>query len=146
MGLIFSRQCEYALQALLYLALKPNGQMTSIKELTKRLDIPYHFLAKILQDLAHRGLLISLKGPTGGFALAMPAQDITLFHVVEAVDGIGFTNTCVLGFKECSGKNPCAVHGTWGGIRENVYEMLVSKSIGQMAREMKKPEYKFPFE
>lgn len=146
MGLIFSRQCEYALQALLYLALKPNGQMTSIKELTKRLDIPYHFLAKILQDLAHRGLLNSLKGPTGGFALAMPAQDITLFHVVEAVDGIGFTNTCVLGFKECSGKNPCAVHGTWGGIRENVYEMLVSKSIGQMAREMKKPEYKFPFE
>ncbi|MBI3585954.1 MAG: Rrf2 family transcriptional regulator [Ignavibacteriales bacterium] len=146
MGLIFSRQCEYALQALLYLALKPNGQMTSIKELTKRLNIPYHFLAKILQDLAHKELLHSLKGPTGGFSLGMPAQDITLFHVVEAVDGIGFTNSCVLGFKECSERNPCAVHEKWGSIRESVYDMLVSKNIAQMAREMKKPEYKPPFE
>lgn len=145
MGLIFSRQCEYALQALLYLALKPDGQMTSIKELTKKLDIPYHFLAKILQDLAHKGLLNSLKGPTGGFALGMPAKDITLFHVVEAVDGVGFTNSCVLGFAECSAKSPCAVHEKWAGLREGVYGMLVGKNIAQMAREMKKPEYKPPF-
>lgn len=142
MSLIFSRQCEYALQAVLYLALKPGGEMTSIKEMTDRLDIPYHFLAKILQDLAHKGLLISLKGPTGGFALAMPANEITLFHIVEAIDGVDFTNTCVLGFPECSGRNPCAVHEKWGGLRDGIYSMLVSRNIGEMAREMKKPEYK----
>ncbi len=87
MSLIFSRQCEYALQAVLYLALKPSGEMTSIKELTRALGIPYHFLGKILQDLTRKGLLASHKGPTGGFALDMPAKDITLFHVVDAVDG-----------------------------------------------------------
>lgn len=67
MSLIFSRQCEYALQAVLYLALRPEGEMTSIKEMTDKLGIPYHFLAKILQDLSKKGLLSSLKGPTGGF-------------------------------------------------------------------------------
>src|SRR5512139_3726202 len=98
MSVFFSRQCEYALQAVLFLALKTGGEMTSIKELTKRLGIPQHFLGKILQDLTRKGLLISLKGPTGGFGLAMPAKEITLYHIVEAVDGGDFLTTCVLGF------------------------------------------------
>jgi Rrf2 family protein len=142
MSLIFSRQCEYALQAVVYLALKPQGGMTSIKELTGRLDIPYHFLAKILQNLTRKGLLISLKGPTGGFSLGMNAKDITLFHIVEAVDGVDFTQKCVMGFPECSGKSPCAVHDNWAGLRDGIYSMLVSKNVAQMAAEMKKPEYR----
>jgi len=142
MSLIFSRQCEYALQAVLYLALKPLDQMTPIKELTDKLDIPYHFLAKILQDLSRKGLLTSLKGPTGGFGLGIPAKNITLFHIVEAVDGVEFTKSCVLGFPECSGRNPCAAHDKWAVHRDGVYDMLVSKNIGEMAKDMRKSEYR----
>lgn len=142
MSVLFSRQCEYAIQGILYLALKPEGEMTSIKELTERLDIPYHFLAKILQRLAVTGLLTSSKGPSGGFALGRPAKNITLFDIVEAIDGTEFMEKCVLGFPECSGKNPCSVHPKWGGLRDEIYQMLVSKNIAEMAREMKKPEYR----
>jgi Rrf2 family protein len=141
MSVIFSRQCEYALQAVTYLALKPDGEMTSIKELSKTLSIPYHFLGKILQDLTYKGLLASQKGPQGGFRLGMSPKDITLFHIVEAIDGVAFTNRCVLGFPECSGQNPCAVHEKWAGVRESVYSMLVNKNIAQVARDMKRPEY-----
>ncbi len=141
MSLIFSRQCEYALQAVTFLALKKDGELTSIKELAGKLRIPHHFLAKILQRLSRKGLLISLKGPTGGFGLAMPAKEMTLFHIIEAVDGVDFTQQCVMGFPECSGKNPCAVHDKWAGLREGIYAMLVSRNIGQMAGEMKKKEY-----
>ena len=141
MSLLFSRQCEYALQAVLYLALKPPNERTSIKELTRRLRIPYHFLAKILQDLKRKGLLRSLKGPTGGFSLGTSANNITLFQIIEAVDGAELTTACVLGFPECSGKNPCAVHEGWAGIRDEIYEMLIKKSVAEMALEMKKPEY-----
>jgi Rrf2 family protein len=116
--------------------------MTSMKDLTKKLDIPYHFVAKILQRLTQKGLLTSLKGPTGGFTLGMPARDITLFHIVEAVDDVDFTRSCVLGFAECSGKNPCAVHERWAELRDGIYAMLVSKNIAAMAKDMKKPEYK----
>ena len=141
MSLIFSRQCEYALQAVLYLALRPGNGMTSIREMTERLDIPYHFLAKILQHLSRNGLLNSLKGPTGGFSLGMAADEITLFHIVEAIDGVGFAQNCVLGFAECSSRNPCALHGRWAGLRDEIYEMLVSKNIAQVAEEMRKPGY-----
>ncbi len=141
MSVIFSRQCEYALQAVLYLALKPGEEMTSIKELTSKLEIPYHFLGKILQDLTRKGLLKSLKGPTGGFALGMHPEEITLFHIVEAIDGAGFTRSCVLGFPECSGENPCAVHEKWSSLRDGIYAMLVTRNIAQLARDMKKAEY-----
>jgi Rrf2 family protein len=142
MSVLFSRQCEYALQAVMFLALKAEGERTSIRELTKKVQIPYHFLAKILQDLTYKGLLVSQKGPTGGFALAKSSKQITLFDIVDAIDGSGFTQNCVLGFPECSGKNPCAVHEKWGPMREELRLMLVSKSIAQMAKEMKKSEYR----
>jgi Rrf2 family transcriptional regulator, iron-sulfur cluster assembly transcription factor len=142
MSIIFSRQCEYALQAVSYLALQPIGKNTSTKELTRKLKIPYHFLAKILQNLAYRKLLISQKGPSGGFALALPPDEITLFHIVEAIDGSGFAHNCVMGFPECSGKSPCAVHNQWTKIREGIYSMLVSENIAEMARAMKRPAYR----
>jgi Rrf2 family iron-sulfur cluster assembly transcriptional regulator len=141
MSTFFSRHCEYALQATLYLALRPQGEMISIKELSKKLKIPYHFLGKILQDLSRKGLLVSLKGPTGGFALAKPPGDITLFEIVEAIDGAEFTRSCVLGFRECSGRHPCAVHEEWEEMRDRLHQMLATKSVGQLAMEMRKPEY-----
>ena len=141
MSIIFSRQCEYALQAVSYLALQPVGKKTSIKELTGKLKIPYHFLAKILQRLTYKKLLVSQKGPSGGFALGLPADQITLFHVVNAIDGPGFTHNCVMGFPECSGKSPCAVHNHWAKMRDGIYAMLVSENIKDMSKAMKKPEY-----
>lgn len=141
MSVIFSRQCEYALQAVLFLATRPTGTLTSIKDLTARLEIPYHFLAKILQDLVYKGLLTSQKGPTGGFGLAYPAKDITLFHIVEAIDGTALLNTCVMGFPECSGKHPCAVHQQWGELRDGIHSMLVNRNIDDMTADMKKSGY-----
>ena len=126
----------------MYLALKPDGEKTSIRELTKQIEIPYHFLAKILQNLTYKGLLVSQKGPTGGFALAKSPREISLFDIVEAVDGVGFTTSCVMGFPECSGKNPCAIHEMWGEMRKNLQATLADKNIAQMAKGMKKPEYK----
>jgi Rrf2 family transcriptional regulator, iron-sulfur cluster assembly transcription factor len=145
MSLIFSRQCEYALQAVSYLALQPAGEWTSIRTLTKKLKIPYHFLAKILQDLTYKKLLISQKGPSGGFALALTPEKITLFHIVEAIDGDDITKKCAMGFLQCSGKSPCAIHHHWEKLREGISAMLLKKSIAEMAKEMKRPEYRGEF-
>lgn len=141
MSLIFSRECEYAVQSVLYLALKHWDERTSIREMASHLSIPYHFLGKILQRLARKGLLVSQKGPAGGFALSMPPEEITLFHIIEAIDGTAFTRMCVLGFSECTPEKACSVHEHWIGLREGIYQMLVRKNIADMARDMKKPEY-----
>ena len=141
MSTIFSRQCEYALQATMYLALKPPGEMTTIKELTTQLPIPYHFLGKILQDLAHKGLVRSLKGPAGGFALAASPEELTPFMIIEAIDGTEFTHSCIMGFDHCDKDHPCSLHEPWSVCRDIFQKSLTTKSIREMAEEMHKPEY-----
>jgi Rrf2 family protein len=118
------------------LALKPEGEMTPINELTARLDIPYHFLAKILQDLTKKGVLSSSKGRGGGFSLPKASQESTLYRIITAVDGDEFMHACVMGFRECSATSPCALHARWSHVREEIYSMLVSKSIYQLAGEI----------
>ena len=141
MSVIFSRKCEYALQAVLYLATKKKGEMVSIKDLSRKLKIPYHFIGKIFQTLAYKKLLISGKGPNGGFALGKPAEKISLLQIVEAVDGLDFNKKCVSGFRECSNKHPCSAHDQWFEIREDIHSMLAHKNILEMAKKMRKPQY-----
>jgi Rrf2 family protein len=141
MGVLFSRRCEYAFQAMLFVAMRPEGSRTSIKELTNRLDVPYHFMGKIFRDLVQRGLLVSHRGPHGGFALGVPAKEITLSRVVEALGEHPLTEGCVLGFPECSGSNPCAMHLAWEQARGAILGMMERRSLSDLAREMKKPGY-----
>ena len=141
MSIIFSRHCEYALQAVLFIARKGEGAATSIRELTDALHTPYFFLAKILQDLSHKGLLVSHKGPSGGFTLARPTKEIALFDIVEAIDGRGLIEDCVLGFPACSPENQCAMHEQWSKSRDAIHEVLANKTIAEMAAAMNKPEY-----
>ncbi len=141
MSILFSKQCEYALQAVMYIALKPAKEMTSIRELTSELDIPYHFLAKIMQDLSRKGILKSHRGPNGGFALATAPEETSFFRIIEAIDGNAFFENCLLGFEKCSSTNPCAMHDQWKKSRDEITSMLVNKNILEMAHDMKKTEY-----
>ncbi len=136
MSLIFSRQCEYALQAILYMSARPTSEYTNIIEISDRLGIPMPFLGKTLQLLVQQKILASQKGPKGGFRLAKPPGKISLYHIVEAIDGTDLFTSCVLGFPKCSSANPCPVHEEWSGLRENVYHMLVSRTITDISNEI----------
>jgi Rrf2 family protein len=141
MSVTFSRRCEYAIQSVLYLALKPLGEMTSIRVLARELRIPPHFLGKILQNLVQKGILNSQKGPTGGFALRIPPHKVTLFRIVEAIDGTTFSQMCILGFSECTPETPCGVHNHWNELREGISRMMNSNTIADIAQMTRKPEY-----
>lgn len=141
MSILFSKQCEYALQAITYIAMKPARSATSIKELASALETPYHFLAKILRDLTQKGLPFSLKGSTGGFGIAMQSKSITLLQVVDAIDGLHFADRCVMGFTHCDNSTPCAAHTHWRNLRQGIHAMLAKRNLSQVAREMKKTEY-----
>src|SRR5688572_29674406 len=85
--MIYSRTAEYAIRAFVFLARVPEGKYAMAKTIAEREQIPAHFLAKILQDMARKGFLRSNKGPAGGFSLRIPAAQIRLLQVIEALDG-----------------------------------------------------------
>jgi Rrf2 family protein len=136
MSLIFSRQCEYALQAVLYMSAQPKAKYTNINEISERLRLPRPFLGKTLQLLVKGKVLSSLKGPNGGFRLEKGPREIALFHIVDAIDGTDFMTSCVLGFPECSSKNPCPMHSEWGHLRDGVYQTLANKTIADISKEI----------
>src|SRR5260370_19589330 len=85
--MIYSRSAEYAIRSFVYLARIPDGKFAMARHIAEEEQIPAHFLAKILQELTRKGLLRSNKGPSGGFSLRVPASQIKLLDLVEALDG-----------------------------------------------------------
>ena len=141
MSVFFSRQCEYALQSVIYLAQKKQGEMTTIKEISGHLKIPFHFLGKIFQKLSHKGLLHSMKGVSGGFWLAKPASEIVLMDIIVAIDGKEVMDSCVLGYHECSTTEPCPMHNEWKQAKDQFFGSLSKKNIIDMAKDIKKSGY-----
>ncbi len=129
MTVIFSKKCEYGLQAVLFLAAQSKGEVVPSDEIAKRLSIPKEFVSKILQSLTESGIVDSKKGKAGGFFLAKDPSKIRLIDIVAAIDGLGMFNSCVLGFPDCSPDNPCPVHSKWGELRTKTYNMLTDETI-----------------
>lgn len=109
---MFTKACEYAIRAVLYVSLKSNTEKRlSIPEISKQIDAPLPFTAKILQTLVREGIISSIKGPNGGFYLDPKAKPIPLSKIVKAIDGNDeVLHNCALGLKECSDKFPCPIH------------------------------------
>ena len=132
MTVIFSKKCEYGLQAILFIATHQPGETVSAEKISKALKIPREFVSKILQDLRESGLIRSVKGKSGGFCLGRDTSKIKLIDIVEAIDGLEMFNSCVLGFPECSPDDPCPVHNKWGTLRDQAYQMLSAESLDQL--------------
>jgi Rrf2 family iron-sulfur cluster assembly transcriptional regulator len=129
MTVIFSRKCEYGIQAILYLAANLSNEVVRVDIIAKDLNIPKEFASKILQSLRDHGIIESKKGKTGGFNLARQPKNIKLIDIVEAIDGLGVFNTCVLGFQNCDQEHPCPVHDKWGKLRTEAYNMLNEETL-----------------
>jgi Rrf2 family transcriptional regulator, iron-sulfur cluster assembly transcription factor len=138
--MIYSRSAEYAIRAFVNLSRVPEGKYAMVKHIAQQEEIPTHFLAKILQQLARKGLLRSSKGPTGGFTLRRKAADVSLMHIVEALDGLSDYEKCASGLAECNDDMPCGMHDSWNLLRSRIIDYLKQTSIAdiQAALEEKK--------
>ena len=129
MTVIFSKKCEYGLQAVLYLSSLTGNEVTAADEISGKLNIPKEFVSKILQSLTGSGIVASKKGKSGGFYLAKHPSQIRLLDIVQAIDGLEVFNSCVLGFPNCGSDNPCPLHEKWGKLREEASDMLNNETI-----------------
>lgn len=135
--MLLSKRCEYGLRAALYLATEDLDGYVAIRDVSRALGIPYHFLAKIVQDLIGAGLLTSHRGPAGGVALARPTTRITLREIVLALDGPGVFTACVLGLPGCGLQRPCPLHDQWAETRDRFHRMFEEATLGSMAARIK---------
>ncbi|HXI00768.1 MAG TPA: Rrf2 family transcriptional regulator [Sphingobacteriaceae bacterium] len=134
---VFSKTCEYAMRAVFFIAHRTaSGGKVGLKEIADGISSPEYFLAKILQDLSKRGIVQSTKGPNGGFYIDSENLKRPLSQVVEAVDGNGIFIGCGLGLKYCSESNPCPLHNQFKEIRNQIYQMLSTTTIGEFNEDL----------
>jgi Rrf2 family transcriptional regulator, iron-sulfur cluster assembly transcription factor len=132
MTVIFSKKCEIALQAVLFLSVQPADKMYNSGEIAAHLDVPKEFVSKILQTLTSSEIIGSKKGNNGGFFLSKPPEHVKLIDIVAAIDGLEIFHKCVLGFKGCGLSAPCPLHNQWDKLRSNTYEMLNKSTLLDM--------------
>lgn len=127
---MFSKTCEYAIRALIYIAQKSkDGNRVGIKEIAVGIDSPEYFIAKILQDLSRKNFVQSAKGPNGGFYMEAENLQLSIADIVREMDGDKLFSGCGLGLKECSENHPCPIHNDFKHIRNNIKEMLEKSKI-----------------
>ncbi|MET9439357.1 Rrf2 family transcriptional regulator [Streptomyces sp. NPDC006610] len=85
---------EWVLHCAATLAQLDPGVSASATQLAQYYDLPAAYLTKQLKALVRAGVLAATSGPRGGFRLARPAAEITLLHIVEAVDGTSSPYEC----------------------------------------------------
>ena len=103
-----SDAASIALHAMIYVALH-SDEPASTREIASSFEISSNHLSKVLQRLVKANLLISIKGPAGGFELGKEAEDITFLEIYEAIDGKLNEGCCLFGRKACS--NPECIMG-----------------------------------
>lgn len=139
--MFFSKSFGYALRGTLYVAIMGDGdRKIRIDEMSNRLLVPRHFLGKIMNRVAKKGILSSTKGPNGGFALNDVTLSTSLLTILESTDGLDQFNECVLRLKKCNALNPCPLHDRIQVYRVELLELFSQTDIGSLLRE-DKPDF-----
>jgi len=129
---MLSKSCEYGLRATLYLASLNHEGYVSIGTISEELDISFPFLTKIFQKLNEAGLLQSQRGPKGGVSLTKPADEVSLYEIVVAIDGDDLFRECVLGLPGCGEAEPCPLHDEWAEERSRVEKMFRNSTLAEL--------------
>jgi Rrf2 family transcriptional regulator, iron-sulfur cluster assembly transcription factor len=142
---MLSNTCKYALRALIYLAkFSDEERMIGIKKISEDLNLSSPFLGKILQNLVKQKLLVSTKGPNGGFALGKSAADITLWDIVTRVDGEEFFTNCLIRLEPCKthdvSKPLCPVHAQYDKLRTEIANFYQGTNLEIVGKDIKKYE------
>ena len=126
-----SKKADYGLIALKHLAQHSEASV-SAREIASEYRIPAELLAKILQRLARKGLLLSQQGTRGGYVLARDPSKISIVDVIEALDGpIGIT-PCERG-SSCDQLDRCSVKDPLMAVRAKMVRILGDTSIYELA-------------
>jgi Rrf2 family protein len=133
---------EYALNALYYMMGKDKKSPSSVKEISAGMDIPEKFLFHILKSLEKARIVVSKKGPKGGYIVLKSAKEINFKEVVEAVEGQIDLVDCTKGENMCPRQEKCPFSPAWNSIKrkvENIFEeMTLDKIISKKYQKVKK--------
>jgi Rrf2 family transcriptional regulator, iron-sulfur cluster assembly transcription factor len=136
-----NRTTDYAVRAVLYLALQEPGRIIPAAQIARAHSIPPIYIPKVLQALSRAGIVKTSPGRYGGVVLLIKPEKLSLLDVVQAMEGRILLNRCLLRKRECPRDVRCPVHRIWIQVRQDLEEKLgrtkISMLIAGMGRKKK---------
>jgi Rrf2 family protein len=133
---------DYALKAILDLALNYGNGLVKIQDISKRQDIPLKYLEQILLTLKGAGYVKSERGARGGYRLAKGPKQIKMGEIIRLMEGPVSPITCVSHscYKKCSEESRCAFRPIFDKIRIMTEDIVDRMDFAQMCRIQKEKD------
>ncbi len=122
---------EYAVRAVLHIAAHEGSGAVRVSDTAASLRVPQNYLSKTLHQLARAGVLASMRGPTGGFRLAQPAERLTLDRIISPFASTD-EHRCLLGSGVCGETPGCVVHAQWAPIKARIREFFSATTVADL--------------
>ncbi len=130
-----TRAGEYGVLGLMCLARRPVGTVVMIDEVSREERIPKSFAAKIFQSLVKGGLIKSVRGTGGGFALVKLPEKITVLEVIEAIEGKIALQRCLAPDEpKCEHFAGCALCGLFEQAQDSVKEVFSRTTLADLMK------------
>jgi len=129
-----STRTRYGVRLMLDLACRYGDGPIYLKDVAGREDISEKYLGQIMIPLRSRGLVLSTRGAHGGYSLARPPGEITLWEIMEPLEGRCTLVDCVEHASVCHRVPTCAARDIWTMLGEKISESLNSVTLADLAR------------
>lgn len=132
---------DYALKAVLDLAIHYDKGLVTIHEIARRIDAPIKFMEQVLLDLKRGGFVESRRGKIGGYMLAKPPKEIRVGDVVRFIDGPIEPIACVeKNYTGCTEINKCVFKDIWRRVAAATADIIDGVTFEDLARRAKKAQ------
>ena len=132
-----SKKAEYSIIALKHMLNQPAGTLCSAKEISLRYNIPGEILAKLLQLLARKGLVVSSQGARGGYLLAKAGESISLTEIIETVEGpMGIVDCMADSGCDCTQMSQCNISEPLKVIQDQLRRFFSDISLHDINNEI----------
>jgi len=128
-----TRAADYGVRVMIHLTGTTSGVRLSLPALAEATDAPESFLSKVLQALAHAGLISSRRGQSGGFQISPRGRLASMLEVIEAIDGPICLNVCLISGRSCGRKAHCPAHPIWARAQMAMLEVLSGALVAELA-------------
>jgi Rrf2 family protein len=133
-----TRAGEYGILGALYLARQPRDRLVMIEEISSSENIPRSFLAKIVQSLAHAGIVESHRGVGGGFRLARRPEQVSVLDILQAIEGTLALQSCTENPALCvwdsSRMESCTLCALFTEAQARVTDLFAKTTLADLAR------------
>ena len=122
---------RYAVTAMLDLALRYDKGAVTLADIAKRQGISLSYLEQLFAKLRRSGLVDSVRGPGGGYNLAMEPNKISVAKIIVAINENIDATRCG-GEKNCHGDETCLTHQLWEDLSTRIHEFLNGITLGDL--------------